>query len=63
MGCTSGEASSHSGSVELDDLLLSKLIELIRGESSERVFIESLFFFLDGCHCGQEYFILNIYNI
>ena len=47
---TSGESSSHSGSEELDNLLVSVLVDLFWGESSEAVLVESLFFFLYGCH-------------
>ena len=47
---TSGESSSHSGSEELDNLLLSELVDLFWSESSEAVLVETFLFFLDCCH-------------
>ena len=54
---TSGESSSHSGSEELDDLLLGEFIDLLGSESSEAVFVESLLLFLDGGHVANNILI------
>jgi hypothetical protein len=54
---TSWESSSHPGAEQLDDLLLAEFVDLVGGESSETVLVESLVLLL---HCGHQIMILNI---